>query len=90
MNQLVKIALGKPYTFVVLAILLIPAALCFTFGAMAKDRRQGWAVLAAMTVIFALFVLLTKVLFRKDLRSNHMQLAEVMALQERREGRSAP
>ena len=36
----------------VLAILLIPAALCYTFGSMVKDRRQGWAVLAAMLVIF--------------------------------------
>jgi K+-transporting ATPase ATPase A chain len=36
----------------VLAILLIPAALCFTFGAMVRDRRQGWAVLGAMLVVF--------------------------------------
>jgi K+-transporting ATPase ATPase A chain len=36
----------------VLAILLIPAALCYTFGVMVKDTRQGWTVLAAMTVIF--------------------------------------
>src|SRR6266498_2674349 len=35
-----------------LAILLIPAALCTTFGVMVKDTRQGWTVLAAMTVIF--------------------------------------
>src|SRR5207245_276350 len=35
-----------------LAILLIPAALCYTFGQMVGDTRQGWAVLAAMTVIF--------------------------------------
>jgi K+-transporting ATPase ATPase A chain len=35
-----------------LAILVIPAALCFTFGSMVRDRRQGWAVLAAMFVIF--------------------------------------
>ena len=35
-----------------LAILLIPAALCYTFGVMVHDRRQGWALLAAMTVIF--------------------------------------
>jgi K+-transporting ATPase ATPase A chain len=35
-----------------LAILLIPAALCYTFGRMIKDTRQGWAVLAAMLVIF--------------------------------------
>ncbi len=36
----------------VLAILLIPAAFCYTFGRMVGDRRQGWAVLAAMLVIF--------------------------------------
>jgi K+-transporting ATPase ATPase A chain len=35
-----------------LAILLIPAALCYTFGEMAGDRRQGWALLAAMAAIF--------------------------------------
>ena len=34
-----------------LAILLIPAALCYTFGQMVGDTRQGWAVLAAMTII---------------------------------------
>lgn len=36
----------------VLAILLLPAALCYTFGCMVKDRRQGWALLAAMFMIF--------------------------------------
>jgi len=36
----------------VLAILLIPGALCYTFGRAVGDTRQGWAVLAAMTVIF--------------------------------------
>jgi K+-transporting ATPase ATPase A chain len=36
----------------VLSILLISAALCYTFGRMVKDTRQGWAVLAAMLVIF--------------------------------------
>ena len=35
-----------------LAILLIPAALCYTFGAMVGDTRQGWVILAAMLVIF--------------------------------------
>ncbi|MER2528824.1 MAG: potassium-transporting ATPase subunit KdpA [Candidatus Competibacter denitrificans] len=35
-----------------LAILLIPAALCHTFGRIVGDARQGWAVLAAMTVLF--------------------------------------
>ena len=37
-----------------LAILLIPAALCYTFGKMVGDTRQGWALLAVMTVIFVL------------------------------------
>jgi K+-transporting ATPase ATPase A chain len=35
-----------------LAILLIPAALCYTFGSMVNDKRQGWALLTAMLVIF--------------------------------------
>jgi K+-transporting ATPase ATPase A chain len=37
-----------------LAIFLIPAALCFAFGRMVGDIRQGWAVLAAMTIVFVL------------------------------------
>lgn len=39
-----------------LAIFLIPAALCFAFGREVGDIRQGWAVLSAMTVIFVLAV----------------------------------
>jgi potassium-transporting ATPase potassium-binding subunit len=35
-----------------LSILLIPAALCHTFGRMMRDTRQGWAILAAMTIVF--------------------------------------
>ena len=35
-----------------LAIFVIPAGLCLCFGQMVGDRRQGWALLAAMTVIF--------------------------------------
>ena len=38
--------------FEMLAILLIPAALCYTFGVMVKDKRQGWVLLIAMLVIF--------------------------------------
>ncbi len=34
-----------------LAILLIPAALCYTYGMMVRDKRQGWALLAAMCII---------------------------------------
>ena len=39
-----------------LAIFLIPAALCFSFGREVGDLRQGWAVLAAMTVMFVIAV----------------------------------
>ena len=39
-----------------LAILLLPAALCYTFGVMVKDTRQGWALLAAMMIIFLVFL----------------------------------
>jgi potassium-transporting ATPase potassium-binding subunit len=39
-----------------LSILLIPAALCYTFGKMVADTRQGWAILAAMTIIFVLLL----------------------------------
>lgn len=34
------------------SILLVAAALCYTFGKMVDDTRQGWALLAAMLVIF--------------------------------------
>ena len=36
-----------------LSIFLIPGALCLTFGNLVGDRRQGWAVLTAMTLMFA-------------------------------------
>ena len=39
-----------------LAIFLIPAALCFSFGSEVGDKRQGWAILAAMTLIFVVAV----------------------------------
>ena len=42
----------------VLSILLIPAALCYTFGKMVGDTRQGWALLAAMTIILVGFIAL--------------------------------
>jgi K+-transporting ATPase ATPase A chain len=37
--------------FEMLAILLIAGALCYTYGSMVKDTRQGWAILAAMLLI---------------------------------------
>ena len=33
-------------------IFMIPAALTYTFGVMVKDKRQGWALFAAMTILF--------------------------------------
>jgi K+-transporting ATPase ATPase A chain len=39
-----------------LAILVISGALCYTFGRMIGDTRQGWALLVAMTVVFAGFL----------------------------------
>jgi K+-transporting ATPase ATPase A chain len=46
-----------------LAIFLIPAGLCFAFGRMVGDQRQGWAVLGAMTIIF---VVMTLVVFAAE------------------------
>jgi potassium-transporting ATPase potassium-binding subunit len=40
-----------------LAIFLIPFALTYTFGKMVGDTRQGWAVLAAMLILFIALVL---------------------------------
>jgi K+-transporting ATPase ATPase A chain len=38
--------------FEMLSILVISGALCYTFGKMVGDTRQGWAILAAMTIVF--------------------------------------
>ena len=35
-----------------LAIIIIPAALTYTFGRLVGDTRQGWAVFAAMAILF--------------------------------------
>ena len=50
-----------------LAIVLLPFALTYTFGRMVGDTRQGWALLAAMLV---LFVTLTQVAFYSEQRGN--------------------
>jgi K+-transporting ATPase ATPase A chain len=42
--------------FEMLAILLIAAALCFTFGRMIGDMRQGWALIATMMIIFVAMI----------------------------------
>jgi K+-transporting ATPase ATPase A chain len=43
-----------------LAMFIIPAALCYTFGSMVGDTRQGWAILAAMTLLFIGFLAVTE------------------------------
>ena len=42
-----------------LSLLLIPAALCHTFGTMVGDSRQGWAILSAMTLVMVGLVFVT-------------------------------
>jgi K+-transporting ATPase ATPase A chain len=39
-----------------ISILLIAAALCYTYGKMVGDTRQGWALIAAMTIILVAFL----------------------------------
>ena len=43
------------------SIFLIPAGLCFAFGRMVGDPRQGWALLGAMTIIFVALTLVVLV-----------------------------
>ena len=40
----------------VLSILVISGALCYTFGKMVADTRQGWTLLITMTLIFVVFL----------------------------------
>jgi K+-transporting ATPase ATPase A chain len=42
-----------------LALILIPAALCHTFGTMVGDSRQGWAILSAMTLVLISLLFVT-------------------------------
>ncbi|MBK8014621.1 MAG: potassium-transporting ATPase subunit KdpA [Deltaproteobacteria bacterium] len=44
-----------------ISILLIPTALCFTFGSMVRDRREGRAILSAMLVVFIPLLVATTV-----------------------------
>ncbi len=41
--------------FEMLSIILIPAALCYTFGKMVGDTRQGWAILTVMMIFIIAF-----------------------------------
>lgn len=44
--------------FELLAIILLPASLCYTFGLLVMDKRQGWALLTAMYLVFIPFLIL--------------------------------
>ena len=50
-----------------LSILLIPAALTYTFGKLVGDTRQGWALLATMTIVL---VLMTGIAIKAELNGN--------------------
>jgi K+-transporting ATPase ATPase A chain len=57
-----------------LAILVVPAALTYTFGKMVTDTRQGWTLLAAM---FAVFLPLLWLCVSQELAANNMEGKEV-------------
>ncbi len=42
-----------------LLLILIPAALCHTFGTMVGDTRQGWAILSTMTLVLVSLLFVT-------------------------------
>lgn len=50
-----------------LAILVLPMSLCYTFGVMVNDRRQGWAIFAAMSIML---IPLTVLEVKAEHRSN--------------------
>ncbi len=58
--------------FNIYGLLLIPAALTYTFGKMVKDTRQGWAILAAM---FAVFLPLLWLCVAQEQAGNHVLAA---------------
>ena len=68
----------------VLYILLISAALTHTFGRMVKDERQGWALYAAMSIIFLAGVLV--LLLGRRLRQHALRRARARSRQHGRQG----
>ncbi|MEN9391153.1 MAG: hypothetical protein RL017_450 [Pseudomonadota bacterium] len=78
-----------------LCILLIPGALCFTFGLMVKDRRQGYTLFFAMMLVFVCltFFLMYQEMHasyfinsRIDASTNHLQSGGNMEGKETRFG----
>jgi K+-transporting ATPase, KdpA len=68
-----------------LSILLIPAALCYTFGKMVGNIRQGWAIFAAMMVLFIAGLWLT--VPYEHTSSQAMRVAGVSAAAPNMEGK---
>lgn len=68
----------------ILAMLLIPAALPFTFGAMLKDRRQGFSIFAAMLALF--LVLAGTMLWAEHSGASHAVASSLMEGKETRFG----
>ena len=60
-----------------ISILLIPAALCYTFGRMVGDTRQGWALLAVMLVIFVPLLLSEVALEHGNLEGKEVRFGTV-------------
>ncbi len=58
-----------------LCIILIPAALCYVFGVMVNDRRQGWILLVAMLLMFipcALFTMSGELTGNPEINAMHV------------------
>lgn len=53
--------------FEMIAILLLPAALCYTYGLMVGDKRQGWALFWAM---MSIFLVLTVIAYQAESTGN--------------------
>jgi len=68
-----------------LSILLIPAALCYMFGKMVGNVRQGWAIFAAMMVLFVAGLWLT--VPYEHTSSQAMRIAGVSAAAPNLEGK---
>ena len=70
----------------VIFILLIPAALTCTFGRMVRDERQGWALYAAMSVIFIAGA--GRLLLGRRCRQSELRRARARPRQHGRQGSS--
>ena len=69
----------------VFSILAIPAALTYTFGKMVGNKRQGWALFAAMYILFIAGLLLT--VPSEQSSSGAMQAAGITASADNMEGK---